>query len=92
MKQKKVTGFHLGRGFKITKSRHEMSAEEVKALYACDHMVHNHLTLAETAKDCGYSTTTFWRRVHNECKELAPGLYKDVCHQMKLNLARRRWG
>ena len=66
-----------------------LSSEEKHVLYACCWMVDNCSTIRETAVNCGYSATTFWRRIHNECGQLSPELYRCVVRQMQKNLKRR---
>ena len=66
-----------------------LSSEEKHVLYACCWMVDNRSTIRETAEKCGYSRSTFWRRIHNECRQLSPELYRCVVRQMQKNLKRR---
>lgn len=66
-----------------------LSSEEMHVLYACHWMVDNHSTIRETAIHCEYSATTFWRRIHNECRQLSPELYRCVVRRMKNNLEKR---
>ena len=66
-----------------------LSNEELHVLYACCWMVDNRSTIRETAANCGYSRSTFWRRIHNECRQLSPELYRCVVRQMQKNLERR---
>lgn len=66
-----------------------LSNEENYVLYACHWMVDNRSTIRETAVKYGYSATTFWRRIHNECRQLSPELYRCVVRQMQKNLERR---
>lgn len=66
-----------------------LSSEEEHVLYACCWMINNCSTVRETAVNCDYSATTFWRRIHNECKQLSPELYRCVVKQMHNNLERR---
>ena len=66
-----------------------LSNEELHVLYACCWMVDNRSTIRETAVNCGYSRSTFWRRIHNECRQLSPELYRCVVRQMQKNLKRR---
>ena len=66
-----------------------LSSEEMHVLYACHWMVDNHSTIRETAVHCEYSATTFWRRIHNECRQLSPELYRWVVKQIQKNLERR---
>lgn len=77
-------------GYCITKSRYDLNDIEDHALGACYFMVSEKLTIRETAKYWDYSATTFWRRIHNECKELSPELYEAVVAQMRKNMQRRR--
>lgn len=67
-----------------------LTQEEYHVLYACNWLVDNKATLRETARNCEYSLTTLWRRIHYECRHLSPELYRCVCHQMKRNLEKRR--
>lgn len=69
----------------------DLEEEEMHVLRACIWMVDNKTTIRETAKNWEYSPTTFWRRIHKECKELSPDLYSRVCHQILINLERRHW-
>ena len=66
-----------------------LSSEEMHVLYACHWMVDNHSTIRETAVHCEYSATTFWIRIHNECRQLSPELYRCVVKQIQKNLERR---
>ena len=66
-----------------------LSSEEKHVLYACCWMVDNRSTIRETAVNCEYSATTLWRRIHNECKQSSPKLYRCVVKQMKKNLKKR---
>lgn len=66
-----------------------LEEEEEHVLYACHWMVDNRSTIRETAVNCGYSATTFWRRIHNECRQLSPELYRCVVRQMQKNLKKR---
>lgn len=66
-----------------------LSSEEMHVLYACHWLVDNHSTIRETAIHCKYASTTFWRRIHNECRQLSPELYRCVVRQMKNNLEKR---
>lgn len=77
------------RGYKITKEYNHLAEEELHVLHACHWMMLNRGTVRETAINCGYSATTFWRRIHNECRRLSPELYKCVVRQMQKNLERR---
>lgn len=72
--------------FEISKSRYELSEEEKHTLGACIWMIDNRSTIRETAKNCDYAPTTFWRRIHYKCKYLSPEIYKLVCKQMHANL------
>ena len=76
------------RGYKITKDYNNLVEEELHVLYACRWLILNHATIRETALNCKYSATTFWRRIHNECRQLSPELYKYVVIQMQKNLER----
>ena len=66
-----------------------LSNEELHVLYACCWMVDNRSTIRETAVNCDYSRSTLWRRIHNECRQLSPELYRCVMKQMQKNLERR---
>ena len=66
-----------------------LSNEELHVLYACCWMVDNRSTIRETAVNCGYSRSTLWRRIHNECRQLSPELYRCVVRQIQKNLKRR---
>ena len=66
-----------------------LSNEELHVLYACCWMVDNRSTIRETAVNCDYSRSTLWRRIHNECRQLSPELYRCVVRQMQKNLKRR---
>ena len=66
-----------------------LSNEELHVLYACCWMVDNCSTIRETAENCDYSRSTLWRRIHNECRQLSPELYRCVVRQMQKNLERR---
>lgn len=66
-----------------------LSSEEMHVLYACCWMVDNQSTIRKTAVNCEYSATTFWRRIHNECRQLSPELYRCVVKQMQKNLEKR---
>lgn len=76
-------------GYEISEEYSYLEEEELYVLYACYWMVNNRSTIRETAVNCGYSATTFWRRIHKECKQLSPELYRCVVRQMKKNLERR---
>lgn len=76
-------------GYEIPEEYSYLEEEELHVLYACYWMVNNRSTIRETAVNCGYSATTFWRRIHKECKQLSPELYRCVVRQMKKNLERR---
>ena len=76
-------------GYEIPEEYSYLEEEELHVLYACHWMVDNRSTIRETAVNCGYSATTFWRRIHKECKQLSPELYRCVVRQMKKNLERR---
>ena len=67
----------------------QLSNEELHVLYACCWMVDNRSTIRETAVNCEYSRSTLWRRIHNECRQLSPELYRCVVRQMQKNLKRR---
>lgn len=67
-----------------------MSAKEHRILYACQWMVDNHATIRTTAKEFGYATSSFWRMIHRDCKDLSPDLYVSVQNQMDENLKHRR--
>ena len=69
--------------------RDYLSNEELHVLYACCWMVDNRSTIRETAVNCEYSRSTLWRRIHNECRQLSPELYRCVVRQMQKNLKRR---
>ena len=66
-----------------------LSNEELHVLYACCWMVDNRSTIRETAVNCDYSRSTLWRRIHNECRQLSPELYRCVVRQMQKNLEKR---
>lgn len=74
--------------YEIPEEYSYLNEEELHVLYACHWMVDNKSTIRDTALHWGYSATTFWRRIHKECRELFPVLYKQVCHQMQINLER----
>lgn len=76
-------------GYEIAVSLSNLKEEELHVLYACHWMLDNRSTIRETSANCGYSATTFWRRIHNECRQLSPELYRCVVRQMKKNLERR---
>lgn len=76
-------------GYEIAEEYSYLEKEELHVLYACCWMVDNRSTIRETAINCEYSTTTFWRRVHNECRQLSPELYRCVMRQIQKNLERR---
>lgn len=76
-------------GYEISEEYSYLEEEELHVLYACYWMVNNRSTIRETAVNCGYSATTFWRRIHKECKQLSPELYRCVVRQMRKNLKRR---
>lgn len=76
-------------GHKITGKYGYLEEEEEHVLYACCWMVDNNSTIREAAMHCEYSATTFWRRIHNECRQLSPELYGCVMRQMQKNLERR---
>lgn len=71
--------------FKTTKYISEMTNEELNVLDSCVYLVNNKSTIRITAWKYGYSSTTFWRRIHYVCKELSPELYKLVCDQLNIN-------
>lgn len=77
------------KGYELTKW--DVTEEELRVLHACDWLVNNKSTIRVTAEKWDYSATTLWRRIHKECKEISPDLYKRVCYQMKLNLERRNF-
>lgn len=80
-------------GYEIAEEYTSLDEEQMHVLYACYWMVDNRSTIRETAKNCEYSATTFWRRIHNECKNLSPELYECVLRQIKLNMKRigKKW-
>lgn len=73
-------------GYEIAEEYSYLEEEELHVLYACHWMVDNRSTIRETAANCEYSATTFWRRIHNECRQLSPELYRCVVKQMHANL------
>lgn len=75
-------------GYEIAEEYTSLDEEQMHVLYACHWMVDNRSTIRETAKNCEYSTTTFWRRIHNECKDLSPELHECVLRQIKINMER----
>lgn len=77
--------------YEIDNLRDALNEEELHVLYACVWMVDNRASIRVTAKHWDYSVTTLWRRIHNECKELCPDLYKRVCYQMRVNKKNGRW-
>ena len=76
-------------GYEIAEEYSYLEEEELHVLYACHWMVDNRSTIRETAVKYGSSATTFWRRIHNECRQLSPELYRCVVRQMKNNLEKR---
>lgn len=74
--------------YQISEEFYFLDDYQKKVLMACCYMVDNKTTLRITAENCGYSTTTLWRRIHKECKQISPELYKCVCNRMRLNLER----
>lgn len=74
------------KGYELAEEYWCVNQEELHVLYACHWMVDNRSTIRETARNCEYSTTTFWRRIHKECRELSPELYRCVVKQMKVNM------
>ena len=76
-------------GYEIAEEYNYLEEEELHVLYACHWMVDNCSTIRETAIHCEYSATTFWRRIHNECRQLSPELYRCVVEQIQKNLERR---
>lgn len=75
-------------GYKLSTNWYNMSDDEKTVIVACVCMVRYKLTIRTTAMMFSYATTTFWKRIHNECKELSPDLYRCVVKQMKKNLER----
>lgn len=67
-----------------------LTGKERRVIEACMWMVENEATIQKTAEHFNYATTTFWRRIHKECRILRPDLYEQVCQQMEVNLERSR--
>lgn len=76
-------------GYELNTNWYDMEDKEQDAIVACSWMVKNRSTIRETASIFSYAPTTFWRRIHNECRQLSPELYGRVVKQMKKNLERR---
>lgn len=55
-------------GYELAEEYWCVNEEELHVLYACHWMVDNRATIRETARNCEYSPTTFWRRIHKKCK------------------------
>lgn len=72
--------------FELTKPIENLSYFEMGVICTCCWMVNNKETIRGTADHWVISSTTFWRRIHKECKDLSPDLYKAVCNQMAFNL------
>lgn len=79
-------------GYELAKEYMSLNEEEVHVLYACHWMVENRSSIRETARNCDYSATTFWRRIHKECRKLSPELYWCIIRQMKENVEENRRG
>lgn len=77
-------------GYMISDQFNYLNEKQINILSACVWMVDNKQTIRTTAKKFQYSTTTFWRRIHNECRILSPELYDVVKNQMKKNLIKRK--
>ena len=67
-----------------------LTGNELNILNACEWMVKTESTLRVTAAVWNYSTTTFWRRIHNDYKELCPDLYEKVNKQIIKNIHHKR--
>lgn len=74
------------KGWEISQEYCELNSQQINILDACVYMVEHSATLRETAEICDFSLTGLWRRIHNECSILSPGLYLRVKKQMKNNL------
>lgn len=77
------------RGYKIKDSRLLLTGEEMRVLHACCWMVEKEATIRKTAKEYGYTSSTFWNRIHRVCSDLSPELYEAVKSRMRENLERR---
>lgn len=73
-----------------TKSGEFLTLEESDILFACYWMVEHDATIRQTAKARGFSTTTLWRRIHKNCKEICPGMYSKVLDQIERNKKKPR--
>lgn len=60
-----------------------LSSEEKHVLYACHWMVDNCSTIRKTAINCGYSATTFWRRIWKG-EEKSNGFYGSKDYEVWL--------
>lgn len=75
-------------GYELTKNWYDMTEDEKTVVMACVSYAKHESTIRITAKLFGYSYTTLWRRMHNECAELSPDLYEDVKKRIKINMER----
>lgn len=66
-----------------TKSLNE---RQMNILDACIYYSEEGSTIRDAAPKFGLSSTSFWRGIHNECKEISPELYEEVKKQIKRNL------
>lgn len=73
------------KSYKISEDYLYIGDEDMRVLCACSWLVDNHATIKETANQWGFSSTTLWRRIHNNCKELSSELYEDVVKKLKEN-------
>lgn len=49
-------------------------------------MINNRATIRRSALKWEFSKSTLHKKIHKDCRELFPNLYKQVLHQMKWNI------
>lgn len=77
--------FNYYRRWFINKKYTSLTGEQIRTLDACIYYSQGS-TIRDTAQRYGISSTSFWRRIHNDCKEISPALYEEVKEQIKKNL------
>ena len=77
------------KSYKISEDYQYVSNEDMRILYACDWLVEQQTSIRKAAKYWGFSKSTLWRKIHKNCKDLSPELYKQVVKQLEENYSIR---
>lgn len=72
-----------------SKSRSELSSDELNLLDACIWMIENKSSLRDTAKNWDFSKSYLHNHIHNDVSSLSPDMYVSVKKRLKINFSHR---